>query len=100
MKFKLELTKPQSLVLLNDIANYIDSVDNLKVLAPDVKCNMARSLAIFAEHAIEKFIKGQKEHGGYIRDRDLMAELYAEQIDSFWYGPHGAMSWTIKQEDK
>jgi hypothetical protein len=34
---------------------------------------------------VNKFIKGQQEHGGDIRDRKLDDELYQEQIDTFWY---------------
>lgn len=52
---------------------------------------MSDDLVRFVEKAIEKFIKGQVEHGGDIRDRNLDHELMQETIDSFWY--NSAKKW-------
>jgi len=46
---------------------------------------MSTSLALFIDSAIDKFLKGQLEHGGDIRDRDLDEEIKNEHIDLFWY---------------
>lgn len=46
---------------------------------------MAIALDTFLSDAIDKYIKGQKEHGGSILDRDLDHEIYQEHIDLFWY---------------
>lgn len=47
---------------------------------------MTDSLVTFVFAATDKFIQGQKEHGGCITDRDLDFEIYKETIDQFWYG--------------
>ena len=75
------------------------ALDKDNVLTQDTVKNMVRSLQGFTVTAIQKFIKGQKEHGGKITDRRLMEELGMEQIDSFWYGPFGAMSWPTDSKD-
>lgn len=46
------------------------------------------SLANFNEQAINKFIKGQAEHGGHITDRDLQREMNLEIIDMFFYNTY------------
>ncbi len=47
--------------------------------------NLASDLGRFVELAIRKYIKGQREHGGCLDDRDLMAELENELIDHVHY---------------
>jgi hypothetical protein len=60
-------------------------------LTPNIKMLMAISLTQFILDATSKFAAGQLEHGGDIRDRDLQAEIYKEQLDTFWYNK--AQSW-------
>ena len=93
-----KLTNPQSLLLYTQLEDYISKLDFYNRLTPEVKRNMATSLASFTEQSVTKFIAGQKEHGGDLRDRNLSTELAAEQIDSFWYGPFGAMNWPAKPQ--
>lgn len=92
------ITNPQTLLLHTQLEDYISKLDIKNNLTAEVKRNMARSLASFTELSVSKFIAGQAEHGGDLRDRDLSKELAAEQIDSFWYGPFGAMSWLDKPQ--
>lgn len=64
------------LIVEADITNsltYLDTVD------------MSEDLNRFVRFAIEKFVAGQREHGGKLIDRNLILELEKEQIDSFWY---------------
>jgi len=98
MDSKINITNPQSLLLYTQVEDYITKLDCYNRLTTEVKRNMARSLAAFTEQSVTKFIAGQKEHGGDLRDRNLPAELSAEQIDSFWYGPFGAMNWPAKPQ--
>jgi len=98
MDSKININNPQSLLLYAQIEDYINKLDFYNRLTTEVKRNMARSLAAFTEQSVTKFIAGQKEHGGDLRDRNLPAELSAEQIDSFWYGPFGAMNWPAKPQ--
>lgn len=46
---------------------------------------LARELENFVKSAITKFIKGQKEHGGDLSDRNLSAEIDNEIIDLVIY---------------
>lgn len=46
---------------------------------------MAFCLDQYVSDSIDKYIKGQKEHGGNILDRDLDHEIYMESIDRNWY---------------
>lgn len=92
----LSIQKPQSVILVSDLFDYICALDTANSLTDEVKSNMANSYAVFLEQATTKFIAGQKEHGGDIRDRDLTKEMSAELIDLFFYGPFGAASWPTK----
>lgn len=76
---------PEQIELLYSVKSLIDSFDKNKILTEEVKQNMTKSLAEFTEEATRKFIKGQQEHGGDLRDRQLELELFNEQIDFFWY---------------
>lgn len=78
----------------------IKGFDKENVLTEEQTVRMSESLAHFTFAAITKFIAGQKDHGGDLRDRNLMHELAQEQIDSFWYGPFGAMSWPDKDKEE
>ena len=64
---------------------------------PFVQELMAASLADFCEKAVRKYIQGQYEHGGDIRDRDLDIEINHETIDLFWYT--SAKSWPSHLRD-
>lgn len=85
LNYKLRLNLAATLV------EYITQLDESKILTKDTVENMALSLASFAEEATLKYIKGQKEHGGHITDRDLNKEIRNEIIDIFWYST--AQSW-------
>lgn len=80
-----------SLLTSFDMLELINNLDHDKVLTPEAKLLMAKSLMKFNHDAIRKFIAGQKEHGGDIRERDLKQEMYKEHIDLFWY--HAADTW-------
>lgn len=74
----------------------------LVVLHPDSAClttrtifNMVDSLYNWNIDAIDKFIVGQKEHGGDLASRSLMVEIRNEQLDLFWYS--AAMGWEKQQ---
>lgn len=74
----------------------INPKNNTQVVSEEVIQNMTNSLTSFVNNSSVKFLKGQIEHGGDIRDRDLYNELAQENYDSFWYGPLGAMGWPKK----
>lgn len=57
---------------------------------------MRTSLVAFVVDAVDKFVAGQKEHGGDLCDRDLEKELRMERIDEFWYGE--ARGWKKRRE--
>lgn len=94
----LNITQPQSIALVPELFDYIDKFPGANKLSDEVKSCMANSYACFIEQATAKFIKGQAEHGGDIRDRDLTIEMSAELIDLFFYGPFGAQNWPTKPE--
>ncbi len=71
--------------LVNEVMSYIDAEDIANKVSRKVQKEMAISLSNFIVNATRKFIAGQKEHGGDIRDRDLDKEISQEQIDLFWY---------------
>ena len=52
---------------------------------PVIQTLMAESLTKFVINATYKFIRGQKEHGGDIRDKNLDQEIRQEHMDMFWY---------------
>lgn len=64
----------------------IDKLDYDRDLTTEQKLLMAKSLEKFCIRAINKFIAGQKHHGGDIRNRDLAEEMANEHVDMFWYG--------------
>lgn len=99
MPRKIYLTEPLSLLLEADIRRYINHFPKSSLLSPDVLTNMAHSYACFIEKATNKFIKGQIEHGGDLRDRNLNQELSLELQDLFWYGPFGAANWSDKKHE-
>ena len=74
-----------------DFLQRIRELDHDRVLTPQMILLMGESLRKFTDAAIIKFIAGQKEHGGDIRERNLEHEIFCEHIDLFWY--HAAMSW-------
>lgn len=70
--------------ILEEVVNQ-NNTNSPLVLPPDKEHRIARQLAFFVTQAIEKYINGQKEHGGDLRDRDLPLELHKEILDLFWY---------------
>jgi len=88
--------------LRSPILAWIKFIDPEHTLTAEQSDNMASSLAMFVMLASKKYIDGQKEHGGDIRERNLLQEMANEQIDLFWYGPLGAMGWPIlsKKEEE
>lgn len=73
------------------IWSLIDCADKNKILSGETKENMTVALDKFVRDSVEKFIKGQTEHGGLLQDRDLDKEIQAEAIDFFWY--NAAKQW-------
>lgn len=63
----------------------LSELDEEKVLSYNDWVLITNSLEDFIVTSIRKFIKGQKEHGGKITDRDLDIEIDQEHIDLFWY---------------
>jgi hypothetical protein len=55
------------------------------VLSPEQNAFLERCLSQLLMTAAVKWVAGQKEHGGDIRDRDLRTELMQESIDTFFY---------------
>ena len=51
----------------------------------DRKDWMTAKLVDFIQSASSKFIKGQREHGHNIEDRNMIIEMKNETIDLFWY---------------
>jgi len=72
--------------LLKLLRRHVDEEDKAaNVLSNEQRVFLASALAKFVTHATEKFIIGQKEHGGDITDRHLVAELQRELIDAWFY---------------
>lgn len=46
---------------------------------------MTMALTFFVQDAVEKFDKGQKEHGGDFLTVDFDREMRQEFLDFFWY---------------
>ena len=81
--------------LMDDIRGLILEEDTEGQLTPEIREYMATSLLIFVRNSVSKFLKGQQQHGGDIRDRDLLREMSQEHIDMFWYKE--AMIWPKKK---
>jgi len=79
--------KAATIELLAEVHDYIDTLNKSEgePLNSETVVNMSNSLTTFLEQATLKFIAGQKEHGGDIRNRDLDEEMRKEHIDLFWY---------------
>lgn len=69
--------------ILNMILRDEERLDAM--LDTDTRQWLADTLVSFTTRAIPKFLKGHKEHGGSIFDRDLQLELENEHIDSLMY---------------
>lgn len=89
------ITKENKDVLESTIHGAIRNMDRETVLHPFFRPLMAKALTEFVVNATEKFIAGQKEHGGLITERNLEHEIEMEHLDLFWY--HQAKGW---QKDK
>ena len=63
----------------------IQEIDKKEVLSDDTIKKMETSLINFVINSTVKFIKGQKEHGGNLADRNLDEEITNETIDIYWY---------------
>lgn len=72
----------------------IDRDNNLSI--KDLN-KMADSLNAFCIESINKFIVGQKKHGGSIIDKDLDKEFNEEFIDMFWYKE--AIKWKSNEKE-
>lgn len=59
---------------------------------PIIAEHMTNSLVQFVDSAVTKFALGQRQYGGDIRDKNLKAEIYMEQLDLFWYT--AAQTWS------
>lgn len=78
----------------NSIKDLILDLDNDEVIDEETIDRMSESLTLFCFDAVNKFVVGQKKHGGKITDKNLKHELRLEYIDAFWYSE--AENW--KQE--
>lgn len=87
---------------VGELGVVIDEVIQLSVLSAAVELEdrrlfeMRTSLVAFVVDAVDKYVAGQKEHGGDLCDRDLEKELRMERIDEFWYGE--ARGWKKRRE--
>ena len=68
-----------------EILREIQIADSSHCISEEIRIKMVKSLDSFILDSINKFVKGQLEHGGDIRDRYLDKEIRMEMIDSFWY---------------
>ena len=68
-----------------DIMCLIEQLDTKKILSTKSRYWMSKQLENFVHASVTKFIKGQREHGGDLLDRDPIIDLHQEIIDSFWY---------------
>lgn len=46
---------------------------------------VVQSLQKLVNSSVIKYVKGQKEHGGKLTDRDCLEEAHMEIIDLSWY---------------
>lgn len=67
------------------ISYLIQDLDTDQLLNAETKLRLKSSLVFFIHAAIAKYIKGQKEHGGDLVTRDLIADIKEEHIDMFHY---------------
>lgn len=88
---------PAEIFMYSGIHELIESKDRKNILTDEVKENMAISLHEFVTLAIDKFIAGQNEHGGDLRDRNLINEMRKETVDHFWY--NAAQTWPAKPKN-
>jgi len=73
--------------IIPDIRIYVEDKvrKDFYELGTDSREFLIDTLSNFCSKAIEKFIKGQKEHEGIIYDRPMLPELEKELIDSIFY---------------
>lgn len=71
--------------LSDTISDLIVTLDPTNAVSQEIRYQMSQSLENDVHTKILKFVAGQKEHGGDIRDRDLSFEIHCEMIDMFWY---------------
>jgi len=80
------MTKEQYQQIAAGICNYIHMKDVESIgITCDIQLELAATLTNFVEKAVDKFIAGQREHGGSITDCDLDSAIEEEMIDTFWY---------------
>ena len=94
MKTEKEIQNDICTCRLYDLCEFLDNEHNL---SHNDKQKMAESLAIFCIRAIDKFIAGQKKHGGNIIDKNLDEEIYQELLDLYWY--LNAKTWKEKNNE-
>lgn len=63
----------------------VSAVVQSRGLPSATEIELTENLTNFVVCSVDKFVKGQKEHGGDIRDRDLNREMMNEIIDLFHY---------------
>lgn len=67
------------------IRQMIVTVDVDNVISHDDRALMTRDLSEFVVESIQKYEKGQKQHGGRLRDRALLNDMKEELHDLFHY---------------
>ncbi len=67
----------------------------LKELDSENQKFVVDTLQEFVFEAVVKYVKGQKEHGGKLWERDCLEEAKLENIDQMWY-----LAGAIKNKDK
>jgi hypothetical protein len=63
----------------------VEFPESFKSLSPENQQFVKENIDSFVYRAVDKYVKGQKEHGGNLWDRDCLAESFLENIDLFWY---------------
>lgn len=79
------ITQAQLLGIKTSIASALEMSDVKHLLTKERKEQIASSLTFFCIKAVEKYLRGQEEHGGDLADRNLDAEIEAEIIDLMFY---------------
>lgn len=92
----LKRTRENKINLFDTIFKQIKNADHFKNLNEETKLRLTTSLFEFINNSISKYIKGQKEHGGDITEKDLDLEINQEIIDLYWYNE--GRKWKTKNE--
>lgn len=79
------ITKEDRHALQSIIGGIVAKADTTTAVHAFARPLLAKALTDFVIDATNKFVAGQKEHGGLITDRDLDHEINMEHLDLFWY---------------